>query len=74
MLLLGVYLHNLRKGERTATMDWNLETVTDVGARWFKQIPGEFQFVFKALQTMTLVSPLQIHILGASKVPEQSIN
>ncbi|XP_078017932.1 immunoglobulin lambda-1 light chain-like isoform X3 [Epinephelus lanceolatus] len=29
----------LRKGE-TATMDCNLGTVTDSGARWYKQIPG----------------------------------
>ncbi|KAI3359194.1 hypothetical protein L3Q82_002723 [Scortum barcoo] len=29
----------VRKGE-TATMDCNLGTVTDSGARWYKQIPG----------------------------------
>ncbi|XP_045925579.1 immunoglobulin lambda-1 light chain-like isoform X1 [Micropterus dolomieu] len=35
----------LRKGE-TATMDCNLGTVTDRGARWYKQNPGEApQFV-----------------------------
>ncbi|XP_070837353.1 immunoglobulin lambda-1 light chain-like [Chaetodon trifascialis] len=37
----------LRTGE-TATMDCNLGTVTDYGARWYKQIPGGVpQFVLK---------------------------
>ncbi|XP_076608767.1 immunoglobulin lambda-1 light chain-like [Chaetodon auriga] len=37
----------LRTGE-TATMDCNLGTVTDVGARWYKQIPGGVpQYVLK---------------------------
>ncbi|KAI3359192.1 hypothetical protein L3Q82_002721 [Scortum barcoo] len=37
----------VRKGE-TATMDCNLGTVTNYGARWYKQIPGGVpQFVLK---------------------------